>query len=538
MQTISTQHERHPTEDADYEAVLRHHREVTAWPLFTTTAGEGLFDIFLAALPADRRQHYDCRACRRFVDHFGGLVTIGASGAAFSPFWDDWAPTFFGEAFRALSRAVSKARVTGVFLSSEPVWGLPSNTSAKAAEGAWHHMHLRPAANMVHRPSTISTTSAVIAEKREEFGMLCRGLADYPIAAVRQAFTLLTTGHLYRSEKCIGVAKWILDLHEAREKTTHAWRRENVTWLAVASAPPGFCHVRTTMISTLLDDIVAGKDFASIKRAFDAKMAPTQYQRPQAAPTDGQLAAAETVVSKLASAGSLERRFATLADVWAHAVWSPKPVPPAAPAGGVFGHLKTAAAKAPEIEVPPQIMTWEKFARTVLLDAERIEMLVPRTRTPFFAFVTAANMDAPPILQWDREDARNPVSWYFYLGGSTADAWNLTAGSWCDVDALTMQPSGWTGKLEHQGDGVFAVLRGAKDMCGGAGLALFPETLKSDYHGIRAAIEAYSNSKALPKAETHACGIALQKSGSGRWTETFRVTSKGTTLLYKLDRWD
>ncbi len=56
-------------------------------------------------------------------------------------------------------------------------------------------------------------------------------------------------------------------------------------------------------------------------------------------------------------------------------------------------------------------MTWEKFARTVLPDAETIELYVPAEAAPYVAMVTAANPQAPPILQWDRAERRNPVSW-------------------------------------------------------------------------------------------------------------------------------
>ena len=42
-------------------------------PLFRTDAN-GLYDLFLNNLPAEARQHYNCNACRSFVNHYGGLV--------------------------------------------------------------------------------------------------------------------------------------------------------------------------------------------------------------------------------------------------------------------------------------------------------------------------------------------------------------------------------------------------------------------------------------------------------------------------------
>ena len=55
-------------------------------PLFTTDATD-LFDLFLENLPADARQHYTCRACRRFVDTYGGLVRIDENGTKTPAMW-------------------------------------------------------------------------------------------------------------------------------------------------------------------------------------------------------------------------------------------------------------------------------------------------------------------------------------------------------------------------------------------------------------------------------------------------------------------
>ena len=530
-----------PREDEDYTHLLNvlHGALAGDRPLFTTDA-EGLYDVLLDSLPSDRRQHYACRTCRRFVEHFGGLVTIGESGAATSPLWDGWvhpsgdrssACRFFLDGIHAMSRVVSKARVTGVFLTSESVLGSAANSSPKSPTGQWHHMHstARPM-----KRNALATADQVAAEKREDYGTLCWGLAEFPEDLVRQAHALLTTGGLYRSEKCVGTAKWLLDLHEARSATKNSRSRENLTWRAVATAPPGFCHVRSTIIGTLLEDVAARKPFDEIKRAFDAKVHPLQYQRPQAPPTGGQLAASEKVVEKLASAGSLARRFATLADVADDAVWMPKEKVPEAP-GSVFGHLKSGRSASTPIDVPAQVITWDKFWRTVLPEVERVECRVPASSN-FFAFVTAVDAAAPPILQWDRDDSRNPVSWYVYNGGSPASSWGLQAGAFVTVTAITTQPSSWGGGGDHHGNGAYLVLDGARDSRQ-FGLALFPETLKSEYHGVRAAMEAYSRSKEIAKVDAPACGLALQKS-AGSWDAVVRVTSRGARVVYKLDRWD
>lgn len=205
------------------------------------------------------------------------------------------------------------------------------------------------------------------ATAREDHATLLRGLMEFPLEVARNARSLLSNDSLFRSEKCIGVARWLCDLHEQRRAARNVRVREALTWLAVASAPPGFCHIRTTMIGSLLEDLVAELPFAQVKARFDAKMHPLQYQRPTAAPSAGNIAQAEKVIAMLRAAGSLERRVARLADlkpVWTARSTSRDP----APEKGVFSHLKPKGKgkASASVAAPAVTMTWEKLARTVL----------------------------------------------------------------------------------------------------------------------------------------------------------------------------
>ena len=71
------------------------------------------------------------------------------------------------------------------------------------------------------------------------------------------------------------------------------------------------------------------------------------------------------------------------------------------------------------------------------------------------------------------------------------------------------------------------------------GAGFFPETLKSEFHPIRATLEAHVKSAVVAdKDEAEACGICLSKGGT--WTDCrFRVTARGgVKVIYSLDRWD
>jgi hypothetical protein len=327
------------------------------------------------------------------------------------------------------------------------------------------------------------------------------------------------------------------DLHLLRDVATH---KANATWLAVALAPPGFCHPRSSMVGTLLEDLAAGMDFDAVAARFSAKMHPLQYQRPQAAPSAGAIAQAEKIVEQLGAAGSLRRRFARLEEV--EALWKPQApaAKPAPGAAGVFGHLiaKGAPEQRTDMAIPPVTMTWVKFRETVLPTAERIEFMARAKRDSFVALLTAVNPEAPPILQWDLPERRNPVSWYFWHGGSSPEQFGLHEGQAVPVSAICFQPSMWSDpeKFKHQGLGLVFLLDGARETRQSGG-ALFPETLKSEFHGVRSVIEAYSRSAEIEGIEAAtACGLGLTKGSN--WNHVFRVMGAGRTVDYRLDRWD
>lgn len=491
-------------------------------PLFTTDA-TGLFNIFLENIPEEARQHYTCNACRHFVERYGGLVTISDDGKTRSAMWSETSE-FFIKSVKALWRAVEKAKVTGVFISKNAVLGTP-------VTGEWTHMSVALPENRVYKERVFGIDQ-VIAEKKADFIILNTGLAEYPLEAVEQACSLLNTESLYRSEKVSGVTNWLRDLHVRRNQIKNKLHKDNITWLAVAQAPPGYVHVKSSMIGTLLDDIVAGLPFETVSRRFSEKMSPLQYQRPQAAPSSGNIEQAEKLVEKLGIQKSLVRRFARLDEI--QTIWKPI-VEDVSEEKGVFSHLK-AKKDTPKMELPTKTMTWKKFSETVLPSAKNIEILIKNTDN-FSGILTAQYREAPPIIQWDGEGNRNPFSSYVYSNFSSANNWNLTTG-YRKVTGICYDPCQWQEGFEHHQENVLFIVEGAKDRSyETSGNALFPEILKNEFRGIRSTIEAYSRSaKIYGYEDASACGVRLQKGVT--WSASVRVETDAGIGQYILDRWD
>lgn len=501
-------------------------RVVDGQPVFTTdTDPEALWATYIDSFPRKDRAFHTCTACRRFIQTYGGLVTIGEDGstrpAVFVHNPNSLSPE--DDAFNAVGHMVARSKVTGVFLTKERVWGQP-------VTGCWRHVALTVPDHLVYTGKVL-TPGQAMAEKRQDFQNVLRALSEYKQPVVNQALALLKSDALYRAEKVIGPCQFLADLHAAYSGVV-AGRRANIVWRAVATAPAGFCHPRSSMVGTLLDDLVAGVSFDAAATRFKAKMHPLQYQRPQAAPAAGNIAAAEKLVEKLGIARSLERRFARVEEI--EAVWRPAREA-AEDRGGVFGHLKAKGAPSVhhDILLHPVNVTWVRFASKFLPEAASIEAFAP-AHGNYTAILTAEHADAPPIHQWDTEARRNPFSTYVYHGGSPYYQWNLPSISWVRVTAVADSPHQWYGDHPNHGKGAVVVLEGAKDTRTGQGNALFPETLKSELREVRSTIESYSKSAKIGgREEASACGLAVEPGLRLRVTDRSGVRSE-----FVIDRYE
>jgi hypothetical protein len=507
--------------DHDYSGLLKavsasfEDAIIGAKKLFLTNA-DGLNDLYLKCLPVSDRQEHNCHACRRFIETYGALAVIGDQGEPFPVMWSAAeAPEIYQTAFVAMYERVKRARVEAPFLTNQAVWGIP-------VTGTWRHMSVNAPASLLYRERLLTPKQAMAAAK-ENFRTVAAALGEFTAPMLDEALRLLQADALARSERFVGPVKWLRQLHD-RPKGRAG---ENIMWLAIATAPEGYCHPKASVIGPLLDDIVTGLPFDEIKARFEAKVHPLMYQRPQAAPTAGNIKAAEAIFEKMGLAPSLERRFARLEEL--ETIWLPAVVNEPKPKG-TFGHLKaknTDVVRA--VEMPALTMTWDKFRRTILSAAERIELQVPSVGR-FIGMTTAVHADAPLLFKWD-----NPVAWFCYPMGSPAQQWGLRPG-FANVVAVAPLPTLWgPSPKPHLGEGVVMVLENCMDGKD-AGNALFPECLRDDLHAVRSTIEAYSRGAKISKGEGQvACGYDLRKPNA---EAVLRVCVSGSWTTYRIDRWD
>jgi len=503
--------------------------------LFTTSA-TGLYDLYLSNLLEEARQHYTCSTCGVFFDRYAGLVTLTSDGEQ-KPILD-WTQKpihpFFEASFRAISSAVKEAKITGVFATKLKTLGTP-------ATGMWDHFYMRTPEKSLC--TGVKTASDVGAAMREDHRILCEALQEYPKTVIEKAVKLLEQGDvLYRSERILGHAQFLKTVASLKGGKT----RSNQLWYYAAHAPAGFCHVRSGMIGTLLDDLKPDSGgnmmpIEDVQRRFADKMHPLKYQRPTAGPSEQQIERAERIFESLQLGPALERRFARIDEcqlIWPIAKETqaeggeegePKKKPKS-----LFGHLLD-VDRAKAMVLPECKMTWREFHDTVLPKADSIEYLVRQESDLWCALVTAEHADAPPILQWDSPERRNPLSWYVYTRATMASRWNLSPG-YRKVTGICYQPSMWNGGLDWQGESVLFLLEGCKDTQSD-GLALFPECLRGELHEVRKVVEAHSRKGKLGGFEqASACGIRLCK-GRDEFCERFMFVGDGVQRVVRIDRY-
>lgn len=545
--TAQARADRRRQEDEGYEtleATIRD-RVGTATPgnVFTTSVNPvALWNAYLDNLKRTRRKHYNCHCCRRFIQRFGGLVAIDERGQIRPLLWSmEEVPDFFSRSIGALAEIVYRAKVTGVF-----VWGGKTKFWGSHRTGNWTHLSGEPV-SCPQIPLT-QTPFQAMAEKAEDFKVLNTALDDFPIAIAQGAFGLLSVPDgFFRDEKVKGAAEWFVKLHETL-RSKRGTQRTNLLWRAVAQAPPGFCHVKNNMIGTLMQDIKDGLPMSDIKRRWQEKMHPLQYQRPTAAPKAGTIDRAEKIFADLGLAQSLRRRVATMDDVLCF-LWRPgsqsqgrvlRTVRTALP--GIFRDLREEPQRplrnATLEDRSIHTVTWHVFQRDVLPHVSSMEVMVPNGRANFYGMLTAAVPGSPPIIQWDGLEGhpRNPASTYVYVGGSYAHDWNLTGGHYLDCTGICHEPEHWQEpeKFKHQGKTVLFLIRGCVDRRS-SNLCLFPEILKTEFHEIRSVIEAHSK-RGQVERESLSNDLANGLSFSKGNPVTVRVVGRSGRAVYTIDR--
>jgi hypothetical protein len=505
------------------ESALGALREDTA-PIFTTDiAKDELWSLFLVNLPPTLRNKFSCYTCRHFMSNCGHLVKIDEKGTVTPLLWgrdcvDDNVPAHLRMAIRAVRARVRSANVNGEFQVKHK-----TQHQGAMCKGGYKHFYLDFPDARLAKPQL---AGFAVASTSEKVTMLRRILQDHSLETVRTAATMLTEHKLSGPDHHKAAVRWLLEIREGgflEEKTADRTARHNLIYLRAATAFTGCLNqLRSGALATLLENITAGKGFDVIRGQWSAVVHPLQYQRPQAAPSVGQINTAERLMETLGvNAYDLRRRQLAMSEIPEQVIlWKTRQTRQtpsrAVKPGGLFSNIETKNTSKPAstvLEMPATRITFTKLVHDVLPKAHKLEYKLADRDGIFFCITGYEG--TVPIMQWHRED--NRASWFVYHNPAPVKQHNLIPKAWNEISCLIPFPHLWDGvphtttfplakddstdfKHYHKNNGFryLLCLKGVTLDEKGS-LCLFPSLLKSEYRGIRTTIEAYSNKGKLAK---------------------------------------
>lgn len=229
-----------------------------AGPLFTTNVGPYLWDWYINAFPPDRRAYHNCSACRYFIERYGSLVSINEDGRLVPAMWDvGRVPKEYKASISAIVDILQGngyadgekllCQVTGVFYSSDKVWGRPCSSN-------WYHYAVMPPSSLVYS----HVPGQAMAAKAEDYRLLKRLLGKYTkprangqLSPVKELLRLPTPALRDTTwQRLI----W-LDTVATNLLRRHAIQRDNLIWYAAATAPKDFCRMGEGQTGKLLDSV-------------------------------------------------------------------------------------------------------------------------------------------------------------------------------------------------------------------------------------------------------------------------------------------
>jgi len=471
---------------------------------------------------------------------------------------------------RAVKKLVSEAKIEREFRVQKNDMCIGNETT-----GDFHHFFLKFRDSRLKR----RTPGVVELATDDATRMLTRVLDDYSIDIIREAHRLLKGDKLHNASHHLAAITWLLGIHDDRlldKAKTQEARANLITRIAAATWFQALSQLRSGALSTLLEDVKAGTEFGVIERKWNAINDPLQYLRPQAAPSAGNIAAAERLMKELnVTEHDMRRRQLTYSDIPDNVkIWQSRrtldKIHTEPKADGIFSSVVPKAGREKEIKTtptefewridstPPTKITFSRLVTDVLPTTTKLEMhVIPRA--PLCFFITGFK-GTKPLMQWHSDS--NLASWYYPGRAGPVVKHNLKPDTWNEVSCLMPFPHLWDGipatttfalpsektvengfKYYHTKNGLryLLCLKGVTQE-DRRSLCLFPSLLKAEFHGVRSTIEAYSNKtnqEVVEDLEAKGGIVAGLKVDKSDYSVKLRVTDeKGGIEVYQIVLFD
>jgi hypothetical protein len=427
---------------------------------------------------------------------------------------------------------VESTPVEFTFLSKHKVLGDPE-------KGGFNHFSL---VNKIIFEDKLREPHEIVAEQVQSYSNLSKFLGTTEQNLIDQVATFFKNdARLKDQTKWVGHIEWLANFKRERELLKRN-EKTAFTWLQIATQSPGRVDIKNSPIGKFIKNILGGDNYDVATKKFLEMTRGDNYMRATEAPKAGNVKRAEVIFEKLELRTATERRFLTHPELRGK-IWEQPVVEQKAEDKPLFGHLATrddkpAAPKLPEINFGP--ITLERFMKEVL--PEVVEMRLDgnyHTRYNIAGYTTAVHADAQPILMWDKEDNRNPVSSYVYQGFSPLKHWGLDADGYKPkIVAIVNSEETWG----QEGDAVFGkhsvsfVFEKGHD-AHLRGVPMFAETFRPELHEVRSTLEAFfRNGSLTPLEPGQQAVVGIPLPIQGQCFLPLIVTKKDAIVRYQIDR--
>lgn len=399
-------------------AVARQFQKISASPLFQVDIeADLLWQTYLASFPAGTnptyktRTEHDCGACRSFVRTVGGVVSI--KDGVLSTIWD-WLT--FEEGYQSVADAM------GQLVRSRPIDNLFLHTEKTAGTGAsrqlledksvktWDHFFVNLPITATEKKDKIGPR---LSETRTTHDVMLRSLTEIPIESIDTVLELIAQNSLYRGEENRFALDTFRKLHVQFDQVASE-ARDLFVWENAQGTPESVARIRNTAIGTLLVDISKGDDLDDAVKAFETKVAPTNYKRPTALVTKAMIARAQETINELGFGSALERRYATIEDITVNNILFADRA--ARKEMNVFDQLAKGLPEQGKKFDKVEEIGIEAFLTSVLPRAQSIEVLVENHHTAnLMSLIAPCDPTAKGMFKWP-----NNFSWSY--AGDVADS--------------------------------------------------------------------------------------------------------------------
>lgn len=497
----------------------------------SVVTGDELYKLYLDSFPTQAlRQDHTCSCCKHFFRDYANLVVIAPNGTTSSLLFNDSEdhPAEYLD-FVAHARALldnSKVERVHYAASSCPVIG-------QLHKGTYNHFSFS-LPGVLQFPNKYISSYQNSAETAEDVRLLSISLHQWNDEVIAKAKAM------FEHDENLSRTSWkdVLETFSqikagiAEIGRDHAMRHNYIVAQVVGNRK-GLARIGQTVLGEFLNGLAeGGRTDAQVKSRFLTMIDPKDYMRPKASPTQQTVAAAEKIVADLGIKDALRRRSLRRDELDGHTSWDKPEEAAKRDDGGVFGHIQTKdqtnKPKLPEVN-GGRISLAALVDKIHDMDAEvsKIEILIGSgTSKCFGSFVTEAVAGSRPILNWDHEDRRNPVSAYTYVDAVYPSHWGLSPG-WNEVFAITDRPPQWEVDEVDTFDPHFVMVGGCDRVS--SSLPLFPSTLRSELHQVRSVIEAYAKAGRLEDTDQ---GFPVWSYKGG--TEQIRLTTKNALVTYQV----